>query len=52
MKKYFLMASLAFAAIAFVSCDPNTPTPQPSGDDSKVVLNQHEVQIAVGEQTK
>lgn len=52
MKKYFLMASLAFAAIAFVSCDPHTPTPQPSGDDSKVVLNQHEVQITVGEQTK
>lgn len=56
MKKNLFMAFVAFATIAFVGCEKKTeptptPDPTPSGD-AKVVLDQHALELAVGEQAK
>lgn len=58
MKKNLFMAFVAFATIAFVGCEKKTePTPTPTPDptpsgDAKVVLDQHALELAVGEQAK
>lgn len=54
MKKNLFLAIVAFATVAFVGCEKKTdptPTPTPSGT-AKVVLDQHAVEITVGEQAK
>lgn len=54
MKKNLFLAIVAFATVAFVGCEKKTdPTPTPTpGGTAKVVLDQHAVEITVGDQAK